>query len=299
MKKYTAILFLLLTLFATRSFSQPYIDIFNFNCQTFLSNYQDNTKWKNKTDDYFLNFFIPKEFKNGNVLLVRLNGEMMSSTITPDSSYNSKLYTISVPIGFQFLSESKKWKTAIIAIPKIASDFKETVTSYDYQIGGIFLENYVYNEKLKIKAGVYYNREAFGNFFMPLVGIDWKATDRINIYGIMPSNYKVEYAITKNKLYAGLNFKSLTRSFRLSKTHNFDYVRYNEIILKLFIDYFAYKKVLVFGELGYSLGKNPLQYSYNTQRETYRNPVYTPLKSYPIINVGVAYRIRMDFEKQE
>lgn len=299
MKKTATFLFFLLTLLAFESFSQPYVDIVSFNCQTFSSTYKDNTKWKNKTDDYFFNFFLPKEFKNGNLFLVRLNSEMISSTIASDSSYTSKLYNVSLPLGFQFLSKNKKWKTIIIGIPKIASDFKDAVNKYDYQYGGIFLENYVHNEKLKIKAGLYYNREAFGNFFMPLVGIDWKATDRLSLYGIMPTSYKVEYAIIKNKLYAGVNFKSLTRSFRLSKTQNLDYVRYNEMQLKMFIDCFVYKKVLVFGELGYSIGKNPWQFTYNSKNETFRNPVYTPLKSYPIINIGIAYRIRLDLEKHE
>lgn len=298
MKKSVLILFLL-GLFINKSFSQPYIDVLSFNCQSFSSTYKENPKWKNKTDDYFLNFFLPKPFKNGNVLMVRLNSEMLSSTITPDSSYTSKLYNVSLPVGFQFLSKNKKWKTVIMGIPKIASDLKDVIDKHDYQYGAILLENYEYTENLKIKAGFYYNREAFGNFFMPLIGIDWKATDRIKLYGIMPSNYKIEYALKKNKLYAGLNFKSFTRSFRLSKTQNFDYVRYNEIILKVFMDYFVYKKVLLFGELGYSLGKSPLQFTYTTKIETSRNPVFTPLKNYPVINIGVAYRIRLDMENQE
>lgn len=299
MKKITPFLCFLLVLLANKTFSQPYVDIVSFNCQTFSSSYKDNTKWKNKTDDYFLNFFLPKEFKNGNTLLIRLNSEMISSTFTPDSSYTSKLYNVSMPLGFQFLSKNKKWKTVLITIPKIASDLKDAIDKNDFQLGGIFLENYVHSEKLKIKAGLYYNREAFGNFFMPLVGLDWKVSDRLNLYGILPTSYKVEYAFVKSKLYAGLNFRSLTRSFRLSKAQNLDYVRYNEIQLKLFVDYFIYKKVLIFGELGYSLGKNPWQYTYNTKIETLRNPVYTPLKSYPIFNIGVAYRIRLDLEKRE
>lgn len=298
MKKSVLIL-LLLGLFVNASFSQPYIDVVSFNSQSFSSTYKETPKWENKTDDYFLNFFLPKQFKNGNVLMVRLNSEMLSSTITPDSSYTSKLYNVSLPVGFQFLSKNKKWKTVIMGIPKIASDLKDGIDKHDYQYGAVLLETCEYTENLKIKAGLYYNREAFGNFFMPLIGIDWKATDRIKLYGIMPSNYKVEYAIKKNKLYAGLYFKSFTRSFRLSKTQNFDYVRYNEIILKVFMDYFVYKKVLLFGELGYSLGKNPLQFTYNTKIETSRNPVFTPLKNYPVINIGVAYRIRLDMENQE
>lgn len=299
MKKITPFLCFLLALHTNKTFSQPYVDIVSFNCQTFSSTYKDNTKWKNKTDDYFLNFFLPKEFKNGNTLLIRLNSEMISSTFTPDSSYTSKLYNVSMPLGFQFLSKNKKWKTVLITIPKIASDLKDVIDKNDCQLGGIFLENYVHSEKLKIKAGLYYNREAFGNFFMPLVGLDWKVSDRLNLYGILPTSYKVEYAFVKNKLFAGVNFRSLTRSFRLSKAQNLDYVRYNEIQLKLFVDYFIYKKVLIFGELGYSVGKSPWQYTYNTKIETLSNPVYTPLKSYPIFNIGVAYRIRLDIEKQE
>ncbi len=291
-------LFILITFFASKIFSQPFVDVANFNYQTFSSTYKDSVKWRNKTDNYFLNFFLPKEFKNGNTLLVRLNSEMISSTITPDFSYTSKLYSISLPLGFQFVSTNKKWKTVLMAIPKIASDFKDAINRYDYQYGGVFLENFIPNEKLKIKAGLYYNREAFGNFYVPLVGIDWHVTDRINFYGILPTNYKVEFNIVKNKLYAGLNFKSLTRSFRLSQKNNYDYVRYDEMQLKLFIDCFVYKKFLVFGEVGYTLGKNPWQYSYNTKVETFTNPVYTPLKNYPIFNIGLAYRIRLDIEKK-
>ncbi|MES2591118.1 MAG: DUF6268 family outer membrane beta-barrel protein [Bacteroidota bacterium] len=297
MKNY--FLFLLFGLLFNESFSQPYIDILSFNCQTFSSAYQNNKALRNKTDDYFLNFFLPKEFKNGNTLLIRVNSEMLSSTLTPDSSYTSKLFNVSLPVGFQFLSKNKKWKTMVIAVPKIASDFKDAVNSYDYQLGGIFLANYIYSDKLKLKAGFYYNREAFGNFFMPLIGLDYKATDRLSFYGIMPTSYKVEYAIKKNKLYAGFNFKSLARSFRLSETQSYDYVRYNEIQLKLFADCFVYKKILVFGEVGYSIGRSPWQYTYNTKKETLRNPIYNPMKNYLVFNAGVAYRIRFDLEKKE
>jgi hypothetical protein len=170
----------------------------------------------------------------------------------------------------------------------------DVIDSHDYQYGGIFLENYVYSEKLKIKAGLYYNREAFGNFFMPLVGIDWKISDRLSMYGILPTSYKVEYMAQKNRLYTGLSLKSLTRSFRLPQAQNYDYVRYNEIQLKWFVDCFIYKKILFFAEVGYSLGRNPWQYTYNTKIETFQNPVYNPAKGYVVFNAGFAYRIRLE-----
>ena len=298
MKKLLFIAIIITTLISSKAIAQPFADVVNFSTQTFSSPYKDTARWKNKTDSYYLNLFFPKEFKNGNVLLIRINSELMNATFKPDSSYSSKLAYVSVPLGFQFLSKNKKWKTVTMVIPKIASDFKGTVNDKDFQLGGIVLENYIVNEKLKIKAGLYYNREAFGDFYMPLVGVDWAATGRINFYGILPTNYKVEFNLVRNKLYTGLNFKSFTRSFRLSQQENYDYVRYNEIQLKLFVDYFIYKKLLLFGEVGYSIGKSPLLYKYNTKDEVFYNPIYMPLKPYPAFNVGIAYRIRTDLMKE-
>lgn len=291
---------LVIVLVSSKLIAQPFADILSYNYQTFSASYKDSTKQKNKTDDHFLNFFLPKVFKNGNTFLVRLNTEMLNSTISPDSSYSSALSGISLPVGMKFVSKNKKWETIVLAVPKIASDFKDKIDEQDFQYGGIFLEHFVPNDHLKIKAGLYYNREAFGNFFVPLVGVDWRVNSRINLYGILPTNYKVEFNIVKNKLYTGLNLKYFTRSFRLSKTDNNDYVRYNEGQVKLFVDYFVVPKVLVFAEVGYTINENPLQHAYNTDdnKITFVNPVYTTLKNYPIISFGIAYRIRMDLEKK-
>ncbi len=299
MKIKSLILFIAITV---KMEAQPFADILSFNYQTFSANYQDSTKWKNKTDDYFLNFFLPKQFKNGNTFLLRLNSEMLNSTITPDSSYSNRLSSISMPLGMKLVSKNKKWETIVLVIPKIASDFKDKVDSYDFQYGGIFLEHFVPSEKLKIKLGIYYNREAFGNFIIPLVGVDWKVNNRVNLYGILPSNYKVEFNLIKNKLYTGLNFKSFTRSFRLSQKNNYDYVRYDEMQIKLFVDCFVVPKVLVFAEVGYSLSRSPWQHKYGTtdkKEAYYGNPIYTPIKNYPIISVGIAYRVRLDLIKKE
>jgi len=300
MKKIILLLLFASLLAFNKSFAQPFADVLSFNYQTFNSKFNDSVRWKNKIDNYFLNFFLPKEFKNGNMLLVRLNSETINSTFYPDSSYSSRLSSISLPIGMKLATKNKKWETILIGIPKIASDFEDKIESEDFQYGGIFLQHFIPNNKLKIKAGLYYNREAFGNFFIPLVGVDWKVNDRIYLYGILPTNYKAEFNIIKNKLYTGINLKYLTRSFRLSKAMNKDYVRYDEAQIKLFIDYFVYKKALLFAEIGYSIGTNPLQYKYNSDEFNYNsNPFYSERGTFPLFNIGVAYRVRLDLEKKE
>lgn len=299
MKRNILLIFTLIILFSAKIFAQPFADILSFNCQTFSSNYNDSSHWKNKTDDYFFNLFFPKQFKNGNALLIRLNSELLNSTIKPDSSYSSRLSSVSIPLGMKFVSKNKKWETVTLVIPKVASDFTSKINTYDYQLGGIFIENYVVNPNLKIKAGLYYNREAFGDFYVPLVGVDWKLNDKINFYGILPTNYKVEFNLITNKLYSGLNFKSFTRSFRLSANDNKDYVRYDEMQVKFFVDCFVAPKILVFGEVGYSIGKSPWQYKYNTKDVAAAPPLFTAIKSYPTFNIGVAYRVRLDLKKKE
>lgn len=295
---------IVLIVVASKAVSQPFVDIVNFNLQTFSANYADSSQWKNKTDNYFLNLFLPKNFKNGHTLLVRLNTEHLSSTISSDSAYSSQLSSISMPVGMKFLWKNKKWETVLIAIPKIASDFKDKIDGHDFQYGGVFMQHYVPNDKLKIKAGLYYNREAFGNLFVPWVGVDWKINQRVSIYGLLPVNYKVEFNLLKNKIYTGLNLKAFTRSFRLSEKNNYDYVRYDELQVKLFVDYFVVPKVLVFAEVGYSLSRSPWLHKYGTNDKkdatySYTNPLYSPIKNFPIISVGFAYRMRFDLEKKE
>ena len=283
-------------LFTTIGFAQPYTDIASFTYQHFSSNYKNSPDLKNQTDNYMLNLLYPKQFKNGNIFLLRINAELLQSSLN-DRNNCADISSIAMPIGFQWASKSKKWKTVLMGIPKLASNFETSLTSKDFQYGGFFLENYSPNENLKLKFGLYYNKEAFGNFFVPLLGVDWKTTDRIYFYGILPSNYKIEYNVVKNKVYTGLDFKWLTRSFNLSDNHPNNYMRFEEVFLKAFAECFIYKSVLLISEIGYSFGKSPLQYDTASDEVNNANVIYSPLKNSPVFNFGISYRIRNDATK--
>jgi hypothetical protein len=272
--------------------SQPFIDIANFNYQNFSAASKNNTSIKSTTDIYSLNLLFPKELKNGNALLFRMNGESIQSSI--NSLNTSKVSSLSIALGYQWYSENKKWKSLVIGIPKIASDFKESIDGNDWQYGALFIVNYKFNPKLQIKAGLYFNKEAFGNFLVPLIGIDWKASDKLYCYGILPTNYKIEYTIVKKKVYTGLNFKAFTRSFQLSEEQNNDYIRFDEVVLKGFVEYFCFKNILAYSEIGKSFGKSPLQYKSNSKDLSYSNANYSPIENHIVFSFGLAYRIRTD-----
>jgi len=287
---------LTIPLLSLKGVSQPYVDIVNTSTQSLQSTYKDALNSKNTTTNYFLNITIPLVLDSQNTLIIRFYGENLQSTIKNDLyTQTNNLYSTLLPVGLQHETKNRKWKIMGLVMPKLSSDFKAKVSSYDLQVGAYGLATYSVNKKLKIKAGLFYNREFFGNFFVPLFSIDWDATDRLKLYGVLPTTYRIEYALVKQKLYAGLAFKSYTRSYRLSDA-NHDYVKNAELQTKAFLDVYIKKKFVLFAEFGRTIGYSPLAYLYQTKTEAQYIPIYTKIQDAFFFNVGLALRIRNDFK---
>ncbi len=259
--------------------AQYFVDIFSFNRQAY------NIPAGAQTSDLFVNAFIPKVLKNGNTIFVRAHYEKLS---TQRDSLSADYSSITLPIGMQVQLKNPKVKFTGLIIPKIAGADLGSPFSDIFQLGVYSLFTVTQSDKFRYKFGLYYNREFFGNFFIPLVGIDWKVSDRFSLYGTLPNSLKVSYSIVPSRVNAGLAFRSLTRSFRGEDLNTF--VRYNELQLKMFFDFYITKKNVVFVEGGYFLGKTPLLYN-NTDT---KNPINSDLlkegKAFPIINAGWALR---------
>ena len=294
MKQQNSIVFLFFLMSVGKGFSQPFVDLASFNYQKFAADYK-NDGAANATDIYTLNLLLPKQFKGGNALLFRVHGETIRSEREFASATGSaNLSSVAIAFGYQWVSKSQKWKTTLFAIPKVASDFVKPLHGRDWQYGGLILEEYKFSDKLQIKFGLFANREAFGHFFVPLLGVDWKASDRIYCYGVLPASYKIEYTAVKKKMYTGINFKTNTHSFHISANQDNEYMRFDEVVLKGFVDYQVFKNIVVTADFGYSFGKSPLQYYSHSDDLSYNNPIFTALKNYPFFTVGMVYRIRKD-----
>ena len=100
MKSGKQILTFLLLLAFSNGFSQPFTDIAGFNYQRFASDYKD-TSDKNTTDTYSFSLLLPKQFKNGNALLFRINAVTMHSERASDAlTTSSNLSALSVALGY-------------------------------------------------------------------------------------------------------------------------------------------------------------------------------------------------------
>lgn len=272
------ITFLFLVATVTGS-AQYFVDIFSFNRQSF------NVPKGAQTNDLFVNAFIPNVLDNGNTFFVRAHFEKLDMK---KDSLSASYSSVTLPVGMQVQLKNPKWKFTGLIIPKISGADLGAAFSNVFQIGAYSLFTVTESEKFRYKFGLYYNTEFFGNFFVPLVGVDWKVTDRFSLFGTLPQSFKASYAIVPSRVNAGLAFRSMTRSFRGEDNNTF--VRYNELQFKAFFDFYVTPKNVVFVEGGYFLGKTPLLYN---NAET-KNPVASDLlkegKAFPLINAGWALR---------
>jgi hypothetical protein len=273
------ILLAALLCFHLDSNAQYFVDIFSFNRQSY------NVPSGPLTSDLFVNAFIPKVLKNGNTFFVRAHYEKLEMR---NDSLSSAYSSITLPIGMQVQLKNPKVKFTGLIIPKIAGADLGAAFSDVFQIGAYSLFTVTESEKFRYKFGLYYNREFFGNFFVPLVGVDWKVSDRFSVFGTLPQSFKASYAIVPSRVNAGLAFRSMTRSFRGDDNNTF--VRYNELQFKTFFDFYITKKNVVFVEGGYFLGKTPLLYNNSDVKTPLPSNLLKEGKAFPVFNAGWALR---------
>ena len=198
------------------------------------------------------------------------------------------LHSVSLPISWLHQWKNKKWKTAFVFIPCMMSD-KESAFKYNsYQYGGAVLIIYKKMPALKYKFGVYYNSEFFGPFILPLLGIDWNVDKRLNIFGVLPGSMNVEYKLYPAKLHAGISFKSITNSCRLSEKR---FIRINDNHFKLFADIYLQKKHVITLEAGHSVLR---KYQNGIRINGENDVVDFDVPDGFLFKVGYSFRIRTD-----
>ncbi len=268
--------------------AQPFTDIASFSAQQLSTKYESNQS-KNSTTNYFAGLLLPLKIDSNNTLIVRLNGEEL---VTKNITQKGRLYALTLGFGAQHYF-NKKLSAVLLLMPKIASDFSEKFNQYDRQYGASLLFQYKFGKNFRVKAGMFYNREPFGNFFVPLFGVDWQISPRWMLYGTFPLINRLEFKINDH-FYTGFGARIYGRSYRLNSYWNSNYIWNQENQIKYFFDYYITKKLVFYAELGRTLGYGPKQIMYNQSRENValNHPLYQPIKQGFFVNAGFAFRIR-------
>ena len=261
--------------------SQPYIDLLNIQYIN-SPDYGIKNEKKNAIDlkQFSIASTLPFQFKNKlDALIISPGFDMWSTEINTIDKSNNPLYSISLPVSFLKTLNNPDW--SILSMMIIRKNGYKISMNDNWQIGGAFLVNFKANENLRYKLGVYANKEFFGLFVVPLLGVDWEISKKTNLFGVLPGNLTLEHRVAK-KIYTGAFFRAITTSFRLDT----GYLRIDENRLGAFIDFYLAKKIVFNVEAGHSLFrkirtgvKDKYSTNLNVDDNTY-------------LKIGLAYRLR-------
>ena len=267
--------------------AQPYLDLFR---GSFYRSPQPAAGTKEEplnSTVWNANLTVPIPLKKGGDVVL----------INPFIEYNKgatggsgfKLQSHGLMLGFLKKFDQDKMELLVSLIGRVNKEAGHRPANRS-QLGTAVLATRKMNPDLSLKAGLYFNREFFGNFFMPLAGLDWKIDGHNNLFGTLPGNLTYEHRISQ-RFYAGLQFRALTNSYRLPEDaagNAYDYLRINDNQLGLFGDVYLVKSIVCSLEIGYTIARN--------YRSGYQSPdlhVYTNWKSdYYYGRLTLAYRLR-------
>jgi len=264
-------------------FSQPYIDVVNVRLVKSPDITQPSKDRNSTTLDYFnvsttLPFFLVNK-KDAIVLSPFF--EKWSSTVSGVDLCNQVHYGVALPVSLLKTIPHSTWSLLTTAIVRM-NDMRIT-SDGKWQFGGAVLaSNHLQNKNLTYKFGVYFNGEFFGLFIIPLLGIDWKISERTNLFGVLPASLTLEHKLNKH-FFSGVTFRTFTNSYHDSVQK---YWRIDENQLGVFADYYINKHIVLNLEAGYSLfrkirsgAKDNITYNWNASDN-------------PYFKLSLAYRIR-------
>lgn len=296
-------------LLGSGAFSQPFIDLLNIQyAQTSISKlykgkdeFKVNHEWKSyafnvpiKINDKKL-LLISPEINNkiyqqsDSTLITQQNG---STTIIAYSRFHQHYISYALPLTFiyKFENQNSISTTLIYRQNKV---YENGFGGSSDQLGGAFLYTKTYNDKFKLKGGLYYNRECWGNNFLPLLGFEWKASKNIFLWGLLPNSANVD--VSFNKLHAGFAFRGIEESY--SEGYS-SYFRDKEGHLKLYLNYYLINQDQKIGFILTAEGGQSVNRLYEFKSADSENRFeYHPAENY-FIRIGVAVRLitRSDFK---
>ena len=112
---------------------------------------------------------VTVKLKNGSSLLFGVVYDRLQTKLfeQQEDEVSFSAYTLKLGINVKY---SDKWSATYLLLPKIASNFEESLTKNDYQIGGIILAKLKKSEHFNYKFGAYINGDRFGSFLVPFFG---------------------------------------------------------------------------------------------------------------------------------
>ncbi len=274
---------------ALKSFCQPYFDIANVYYQRSpdKSLYHSD---ENPLKTELISSSLQAAFKNKKDYVI-INPFCDYYKLSFNDDGNQKVYGIGMALTYLKQWNNEKWSTAFVVIPRLNSDLKK-VDGNDYQMGGVLLGIYKKNETLNYKFGAYYNNEFFGPFIIPLLGIEWNPSSRLNIFGVLPNQMNLEYKFNKT-FYGGVEINFMTNSYRFD---DHDFLRIDDNHVKIYLDTYVAKNIVFNLQAGQSILR---KYRIGYRENGASNYINMDVNDGMLFRAGIICRLRLDEKRSE
>jgi hypothetical protein len=256
--------------------AQPYFDIAGLNGWNIIPSNEVNP------EEYYCNasLAIPIKLDEKNILAFTPFYERRF--LETQSGKQINMHSTTLPVTFLTHNQDTSYSISLTFIARSNStDFR--FNGDVFQVGSAVVNTVRINNKLKLKFGLYYNREFFSDFFIPLAGLEWKINGRTNLFGVFPNLLKFEYRL-RNGVYTGVTFKSITNSYRIGGDGN-DYYKIEDNHFFVFTDINLPGKFVLGLEAGHTIFRK-----FNARNTTVD---YSFSGEGFILKAGLSFRIRL------
>jgi len=238
-------------------FAQPCLDIVKFNYSYSPRSGLGNNPIPLESHFYNIGVTVPIELKkDGDAFLLNPFFDHNQGNV---STRDFDVVSQGVLLGFLKKDIFKNWNLLSSFILR-RNKRAENKINDPWQYGGVILATWKRNQFASLKFGIYYNKEFFGNYFIPLIGIDWKINEKNNLFGVLPGNLSFEHKVSET-FYYGSTFRALTNSYRLPTIDPCfsgdcsakNYLRIDDNQFGVFSDVYFSKKLVLNAEIGYTI----------------------------------------------
>jgi hypothetical protein len=151
-------------------------------------------------------------------------------------------------------------KLQLLIAPRLMSDFKN-LDGNSFQLGAVISYEKTYSDEFSLGFGGMYNQELFGPYFVPLILLNWQASEKWFIEGMLPVTAKVHYRVNEG-LDVGFSHFGLGTTFYLGhEDYAGDYIERKSIDLSLFARQRLFGNIFVEGMVGRTMGRGYYQYA--------------------------------------
>lgn len=237
-------------------------------------------------------FLVPNKSK---YLIVGGNLEAFNFSGTHPDFEVKRVYSISPTFGYSTML-SKTFNLTALLTPTLNSDYKNIERS-DIKLGGIVRGSWKVSDKMTWRVIVGYRRQFYGPQYVALVGFDWKASDKWQLFGDIPHNFTASYAVNA-KVNTGFNLFVQNATYGLENQNR--YFEYNTVNPGLFLERYITSKWAIRATAAYTLIRNMEIYNETDKAKGFidfyelgdrNDPINPEISKGLSFKIGLSYRI--------